>query len=96
MTIIVLILILGVLVFVHELGHFLFAKLFGVYCIEFSLGMGPLVTSKKFKKDKEILLNLFQKKKCDYDIILTTSLIDVGVELYLDYKPIVFLHSFDL
>ena len=44
---------LSLLVFVHELGHFLFAKLFGVYCIEFSLGMGPLVTSKKFKKDKE-------------------------------------------
>lgn len=43
----------------------------------------------EFKSDKEILLNLFQKKKCDYDIILTTSLIDVGVELYLDYKPIV-------
>ncbi len=33
--------LLGVLVFVHELGHFLFAKLFGVKVIRFSIGFGP-------------------------------------------------------
>lgn len=38
------ILVLGVLVFVHELGHFLAAKLFGVRVISFSIGFGkPLV-----------------------------------------------------
>lgn len=37
-------LVLGVVVFVHELGHFLAAKLFGVYAPRFSLGWGkPIV-----------------------------------------------------
>jgi regulator of sigma E protease len=36
-------LILGVLVFVHELGHFLVAKALGVRVISFSIGMGPRV-----------------------------------------------------
>lgn len=35
------ILLIGPLVFIHELGHFLFAKLFGVRVIRFSLGFGP-------------------------------------------------------
>jgi regulator of sigma E protease len=32
---------LGVLIFVHELGHFIFAKAFGVKVLRFSLGFGP-------------------------------------------------------
>jgi regulator of sigma E protease len=35
------VLILGVLVFVHELGHFLVAKWLGVRVLSFSIGMGP-------------------------------------------------------
>lgn len=46
-NIIVFILILGIVVIVHELGHFLTAKSFGVYCSEFSIGMGPKLFSKK-------------------------------------------------
>ena len=49
MTIIAAILLFGIIVFIHELGHFLFAKLFKVYCMEFSLGMGPAIINKKFK-----------------------------------------------
>ena len=49
---------LSLLIFIHELGHFLFAKLFGVYCMEFSLGMGPAIFSKKFKKDPETTYSL--------------------------------------
>ncbi len=41
MTFIYFILVLGVTVFIHELGHFLFAKKAGVYIYEFSIGMGP-------------------------------------------------------
>lgn len=37
---------LGVLIFVHELGHFLFAKLFKVRVLKFSLGFGPKIISK--------------------------------------------------
>lgn len=46
-NLIVFFLILGLIIFIHELGHFLTAKLFGVYCAEFSLGMGPKLFSKK-------------------------------------------------
>ena len=35
--------VLGILVFVHELGHFIFAKLMGVGVETFSLGFGPRV-----------------------------------------------------
>ena len=35
--------IFGVLIAVHELGHFLAAKLCGVRVNEFSIGMGPLI-----------------------------------------------------
>ena len=36
-------LVLGLVVFVHELGHFLAAKIMGVYAPRFSLGWGPAV-----------------------------------------------------
>ncbi|MBQ9018962.1 MAG: RIP metalloprotease RseP [Bacilli bacterium] len=42
------ILILGVIVFVHEFGHFILAKMNGVYVYEFALGMGPKICG--FKK----------------------------------------------
>ncbi|MBW2616347.1 MAG: site-2 protease family protein, partial [Deltaproteobacteria bacterium] len=35
------VLVLGVLIFFHELGHFLVAKYFGVKVLKFSLGFGP-------------------------------------------------------
>lgn len=34
-------LLIGVLIFIHELGHFVFAKLFGVKVLTFSIGFGP-------------------------------------------------------
>lgn len=52
MTIIYFILILGITVFIHELGHFLFAKHFGVYVYEFALGMGPRIFKFKRKNDE--------------------------------------------
>ena len=50
-------LLLSVMVVIHELGHFLLAKLFGVTVLEFSVGMGPAIytTKKKNKKDKDEL-----------------------------------------
>ena len=43
LSILYFIIILGVIVFVHEFGHFFFAKLFGIYVYEFSIGMGPKI-----------------------------------------------------
>ena len=44
-------LILGILVTIHEFGHFIVAKKCGVHIYEFSIGMGPLLW-KKMGKDK--------------------------------------------
>ena len=41
MTFLLFILILGLIVFVHEFGHFIMAKKNGIYVYEFSLGFGP-------------------------------------------------------
>ncbi|MCF0116939.1 MAG: site-2 protease family protein [Bacilli bacterium] len=40
---------LGLLVTIHEAGHFSMAKLFNVYCNEFSIGFGPKIFGKKRK-----------------------------------------------
>src|SRR5690606_26509340 len=42
-------LLVGGLVFVHELGHFLVAKAFGVHVVRFSLGFGPRVAGVRVK-----------------------------------------------
>lgn len=52
MTIIYFILILGVIVFIHELGHFIFAKKSGIYVYEFSIGMGPCLFKWNRKNDE--------------------------------------------
>ncbi|MFA6241336.1 MAG: site-2 protease family protein [Candidatus Hydrogenedentales bacterium] len=44
----IFILVLGELVFFHELGHFLAAKACGIYCERFSLGMPPRLFGIKF------------------------------------------------
>ena len=43
----VAILFFGIVIMLHELGHFLFAKLFKVKVNEFSIGMGPAIFKKK-------------------------------------------------
>ena len=47
MTLIYAVLIFGVLIFVHELGHFAVAKSFNILVHEFSVGMGPAVFKRK-------------------------------------------------
>lgn len=53
--ILLFIVMLGVLITFHELGHFLTAKLFKVYCFEFAVGMGPKLVQKKGKETKYTL-----------------------------------------
>lgn len=52
MYIIMAILAFGVLIIVHELGHFTLAKLNGVKVEEFSIGMGPRIFSKQGKETR--------------------------------------------
>lgn len=54
LSIIYFVLILGLIVLVHEFGHFFFAKLFGVYVYEFAIGMGPKIFSRKSKKSETV------------------------------------------
>ena len=42
--------VFGLLVMIHELGHFLMARAFGVGINEFSIGMGPKIFARKGKK----------------------------------------------
>jgi len=46
-SIVAVIILLGVLIFVHELGHFLTAKSLGVGVLKFSLGFGPKLAGRK-------------------------------------------------
>ncbi len=46
---------LGVLVFVHEMGHFLVAKANGVKVLKFSLGFGPKLVSRKWGETEYLI-----------------------------------------
>ena len=50
-TIISFLVLIGILVFIHEFGHFIVAKWVGVKVEKFSLGFGPKVLGFKRKKD---------------------------------------------
>jgi regulator of sigma E protease len=52
------VLTLGILIFVHEFGHFILAKLFGVKVLKFSLGFGPKLVGKQIG-DTEYLISAF-------------------------------------
>ena len=47
---IITVIVFGILIFVHELGHFIAARIFGVKVNEFAIGMGPKLFSYKGKK----------------------------------------------
>ncbi len=51
-TLLIFILILGLIVFIHEFGHFITAKKNKVYVHEFSLGFGPKLFSFRRKNDE--------------------------------------------
>ena len=49
-NILLFIIILTIIVSIHEFGHFIWAKIAGVYVYEFAIGMGPKIWSKKYKE----------------------------------------------
>jgi len=50
LMIIAAIIIFGIIIFVHEFGHFITARIFGVQVNEFAIGMGPTLWKKQGKK----------------------------------------------
>ncbi len=49
LTLVVTVFVFGILIFVHEFGHYIVARLFGVGVIEFAIGMGPKIKTWKGK-----------------------------------------------
>src|SRR4051812_50134151 len=49
-TVLALIVVLGVLIFVHEAGHFIAAKWAGIYVHRFSLGLGAPIPWLTFRR----------------------------------------------
>ena len=50
-----IIILLGILVFIHELGHFTVAKLCKIKVNEFAMGFGPTIWKKQGKETKYAL-----------------------------------------
>ncbi|MBK5189584.1 MAG: site-2 protease family protein, partial [Gemmatimonadaceae bacterium] len=50
--------VFGIVIFVHELGHFIAAKLMGVYAPRFSIGFGPALWSHKWGETEYIVAAL--------------------------------------
>ncbi len=55
LSILSVIVLLGILIFAHELGHFLVAKYSGVGVLKFSLGFGPRIIGKKWGETEYVL-----------------------------------------
>ncbi len=49
---VIAVLVFGLLILIHEFGHFITARIFGVRVREFSIGMGPKLFSKVSKKNQ--------------------------------------------
>ena len=50
MQIVHFLILIGVLIFVHEFGHFIWAKIFDIRVERFALGMGPVIKPLSFRK----------------------------------------------
>ena len=58
-SLLILIFILGIIILVHEFGHFIWAKKFGVHIYEFSIGMGPVIHTHKGKDNIDYNIRAF-------------------------------------
>lgn len=58
-TLLILILVLGIIILVHEFGHFIMAKLSHVFIYEFSIGMGPIIYTHKGKDNIDYNIRAF-------------------------------------
>lgn len=78
LTLLLFVFILSLIILIHELGHFFWAKKCGVHIYEFSLGMGPVIFSKK------------GKDKIDYNIraFPIGGFVQMAGEVYEDDKKI--------
>ncbi|MDD5759105.1 MAG: RIP metalloprotease RseP [Desulfobulbaceae bacterium] len=57
-SIVSFIIVLGVLIFVHEFGHFITAKLFGIKVLKFALGFGPKLIGRRYGETEYLICAL--------------------------------------
>ena len=71
--------LLGVLVTIHEYGHFIFARIFNVHVQRFSIGMGPVVYKRVDKYGSEFALSAFPLG--GYVSMITNKLIELEPDI---------------
>lgn len=71
--------LLGVLVTIHEYGHFIFARIFNVHVQRFSIGMGPVVYKRVDKHGSEFALSAFPLG--GYVSMITNKLIELEPDI---------------
>ena len=71
--------LLGVLVTIHEYGHFIFARIFNVHVQRFSIGMGPVIYKRLDKHGTEFAISAFPLG--GYVSMITNKLIELEPEV---------------
>ena len=95
-TIIAFLILLGVLVVIHEGGHFFVLRMCKVHVDRFSVGMGPIIYKKKDKKGTEFALSALplggyvsylSKKALDADPEMIKNFTDEQLDNLFETKP---------
>ena len=95
-TLIAFIILLGVLVVIHEGGHFFVLRMCKVHVDRFSVGMGPVIYKKKDKKGTEFALSALplggyvsylSKKALDADPEMKKNFTDEQLDNLFETKP---------
>ena len=95
-TIIAFLILLGVLVVIHEGGHFFVLRMCKVHVDRFSVGMGPVIYKKKDKKGTEFALSALplggyvsylSKKALDADPEMKKNFTDEQLDNLFETKP---------
>jgi regulator of sigma E protease len=85
--------LLGVLVTIHEYGHFIFARIFKVHVQRFSIGMGPVVYKRVDKHGSEFALSAFPLG--GYVSMITNKLIELEPDVKEKLTPDQIKNTFD-
>ena len=67
MNLIIFLLVLAFIVAIHEFGHLLAAKSFGVYCYEYAINQEAILKYDQYSYDNELIFDRHQK--CDVERI---------------------------
>ena len=77
MNYIIAILVFGLLIFVHELGHFFVAKLSGITVLQFTIGFGPAIFKKQIGETPICFLKTANRREAERWVLCAISSIDI-------------------